>query len=80
MWRSSYSWPSRFPALACHGQEAPQGQQTQSLPPIKVHFNPGGGCTDAVVKELSAAKTSVLVQDYSSTSAPIAKALSGATR
>jgi phosphatidylserine/phosphatidylglycerophosphate/cardiolipin synthase-like enzyme len=34
-----------------------------------------GGCTEAVVKELGNAKTSVLVQAYSFTSVPIAKAL-----
>ena len=43
--------------------------------PITVHFSPGGGCTEAVVQELRAAKKSVLVQAYSFTSAPIAKAL-----
>ena len=42
---------------------------------IEVHFSPRGGCTEAVVKELDAAKASVLVQAYSFTSAPIAKAL-----
>ena len=40
-----------------------------------VYFSPHGGCTEAVVKELGQAKTSVLVQAYSFTSAPIAKAL-----
>ena len=50
-------------------------QAAQSLPPIQVYFSPKGGCTEAVVKELNAAKTSVLVQAYSFTSAPIAKAL-----
>lgn len=44
-------------------------------PAVEVHFSPRGGCTEAVVKELSNAKTTVLVQAYSFTSAPIAKAL-----
>ena len=52
-----------------------QGQSFQHLSPIGVYFSPRGGCTDAVVKELNAAKTSVLVQAYSFTSVPIAKAL-----
>ena len=52
-----------------------QTQEPQSLPPIEVHFSPRGGCTEAVVKEINAAKTSILVQAYSFTSAPIAKAL-----
>ena len=41
----------------------------------QVYFSPKGGCTEAIVKELGQAKTSVLVQAYSFTSAPIAKAL-----
>jgi phosphatidylserine/phosphatidylglycerophosphate/cardiolipin synthase-like enzyme len=40
-----------------------------------VYFSPNGGATDAVVRELTAAKTQVLIQAYSFTSAPIAKAL-----
>jgi phosphatidylserine/phosphatidylglycerophosphate/cardiolipin synthase-like enzyme len=51
----------------------PQGPQT--LPPVEVHFSPSGGCTEAVVKEIDAAKKTILVQAYSFTSAPIAKAL-----
>ncbi len=43
--------------------------------PIDVYFSPKGGCTEAVVKEIDAAKTEILVQAYSFTSAPIAKAL-----
>jgi len=42
---------------------------------IKVYFSPGGGCTEAIVKEIDRAKNEVLVQAYSFTSAPIAKAL-----
>ena len=62
---------------ACRAQEASEGQQAQAhaLPPIEVHFSPKGGCTEAVVKELGNAKATVLVQAYSFTSAPIAKAL-----
>ena len=52
-----------------------QTQEPQSLPPIEVRFSPRGGCTEAVVQEIDAAKTSILVQAYSFTSAPIAKAL-----
>lgn len=40
-----------------------------------VYFSPSGGATDAVIRALNAAKTQVLVQAYSFTSAPIAKAL-----
>jgi len=42
---------------------------------IEVYFSPRGGCTAAVIRELDAAQTTVLVQAYSFTSAPIAKAL-----
>lgn len=42
---------------------------------IEVFFSPRGGCTAAVVKELGKARREVLVQAYSFTSAPIAKAL-----
>ena len=42
---------------------------------IQVFFSPNGGCTAAVVSELSHAKKTVLVQAYSFTSSPIAKAL-----
>lgn len=42
---------------------------------IEVYFSPKGGCTEAVVKALDAATQTVLVQAYSFTSVPIAKAL-----
>lgn len=40
-----------------------------------VYFSPHGGCAEAVVEALGRAKSTVLVQAYSFTSAPIAKAL-----
>jgi phosphatidylserine/phosphatidylglycerophosphate/cardiolipin synthase-like enzyme len=40
-----------------------------------VYFSPHGGCTEAVVEALGKAKSTVLVQAYSFTSAPIARAL-----
>lgn len=43
--------------------------------PIKVCFSPDGGCTKAIVNVLDKAKAEILVQAYSFTSAPIAKAL-----
>ena len=46
-----------------------------SSPTCEVSFSPHGGCTGAVVAELGSARTSVLVQAYSFTSAPIARAL-----
>jgi phosphatidylserine/phosphatidylglycerophosphate/cardiolipin synthase-like enzyme len=47
---------------------------------IDVYFCPKGDGTEAIVRELDAAKNSVLVQAYSFTSAPIAKALVDAHR
>jgi phosphatidylserine/phosphatidylglycerophosphate/cardiolipin synthase-like enzyme len=40
-----------------------------------VYFTPGGNCTELMVNVVGGAKTSILVQAYSFTSAPIAKAL-----
>ena len=50
----------------------------ESAPAWSVYFSPNGGCTDAIVKELGNAKSSVYVQAYSFTSEPIAKALTDA--
>ena len=50
-------------------------KKASSSPNWSVYFSPTGGCTEAIIKELNNAKTSVLVQAYSFTSAPIAKAL-----
>ena len=47
---------------------------------IQVYFSPRGGATEAVVNALDQATNSVLVQAYSFTSAPIAKALVEAHR
>jgi len=47
---------------------------------IQVLFSPHGGCTEAIVENLNRATTSVLVQAYSFTSAPIAKALADAKK
>ena len=42
---------------------------------VAVYFSPNGGATEAVVREINAATQHILVQAYSFTSAPIAKAL-----
>jgi phosphatidylserine/phosphatidylglycerophosphate/cardiolipin synthase-like enzyme len=54
-------------ALPLYAQQGPQ-----DLHPF---FSPNGGCTQAVVEQLNGAKKQVLVQAYSFTSAPIARAL-----
>lgn len=45
---------------------------------ISVYFSPSGGCTEAIVETIGKAKQTILVQAYSFTSAPIAKALTDA--
>jgi phosphatidylserine/phosphatidylglycerophosphate/cardiolipin synthase-like enzyme len=47
------------------------------VPPLSlaVYHSPKGGCTEAVVREIQAARREVLVQAYSCTSKPIADAL-----
>src|ERR1041385_3825319 len=42
---------------------------------IAVFFSPDGGCTDAIVTQLNAAKHTIDVQAYSFTSTAIAKAM-----
>ena len=55
----------------------PQNHQVQKATSsnTRVYFSPNGGCTDAIVSELKKAKSTVLVQAYCFTSAPIAQAL-----
>ena len=56
--------------------QLPSPSLPQDKPPTwEVYFSPNGGCTDAIVRELDKAKSTVLVQAYSFTSYRIAKAL-----
>jgi phosphatidylserine/phosphatidylglycerophosphate/cardiolipin synthase-like enzyme len=43
--------------------------------PAQIYFSPKGGCTEAIINQIDNAKSEILVQAYSFTSAPIAKAL-----
>jgi phosphatidylserine/phosphatidylglycerophosphate/cardiolipin synthase-like enzyme len=43
--------------------------------PTQVYFSPNGGCTEAIINEISHAQSEILIQAYSFTSVPIAKAL-----
>jgi hypothetical protein len=54
--------PSTAPAAPTHQAD------------VTVCFTPGGNCTQLIVETLAGATTSLLVQAYSFTSAPIAKA------
>ncbi len=62
-------------ALAFAGCKPAALPPAPSSPGCEVSFSPHGGCTGVVVAELGNARASVLVQAYSFTSAPIAKAL-----
>lgn len=50
-------------------------QLTLKNTPVSIYFSPKGGCTDAIVEEINRAQKEVLIQAYSFTSVPIAKAL-----
>ena len=54
-------------AVPLRAQQGPQD--------LHSFFSPNGGCTQAVVDQLNGAKKQVLVQAYSFTSTPIARAL-----
>jgi len=54
---------------------APLSAFSQSCPTISVCFTPGQNCTAMIVDLINHADKSVLVQAYSFTSAPIAKAV-----
>ncbi len=47
----------------------------QAEPHIAVYFSPHGGCTEAIVQAIARSRKSILVEAYSFTSVPIAKAL-----
>lgn len=56
-------------------------EQSGSVPrSVQVYFSPQGGATQAIVSALDGATNSILVQAYSFTSAPIARALVNAHR
>jgi phosphatidylserine/phosphatidylglycerophosphate/cardiolipin synthase-like enzyme len=60
---------------AIAGSEQPRPAITADNVQSQVFFSPRGGCTEAVVSTINQARTEILVQAYSFTSAPIAKAL-----
>lgn len=42
---------------------------------IEAFFSPNGGCTEAIIREINSSKSEILIQAYSFTSTPIAKAI-----
>jgi len=82
--RAASSEPAQRPAPAMEAQQpAPAAQARRPVPPvpgrgqpaIEVFFSPGGGCTDAIVREVARARQMIRIQAYSLTSTPIARAL-----
>lgn len=73
----SAAWgvPSTQPSRTASNRTAPAAKQPAVVPSIQAFFSPDGGCTEAIVEQLTAAKRSIDVQAYSFTSAPIAKAI-----
>ncbi|MGD1001637.1 MAG: phospholipase D family protein [Candidatus Brocadiia bacterium] len=70
------------PALACFAvalllliPSCANRASDRSSADMQVYFSPQGGCTAAVVNAVNGAKETVLVQAYSFSSVPIAKAL-----
>ena len=59
------------PAKVDAGQTPPAASEDG----LSVYFSPNGGCTEAIIREIQNAKTSIYVQAAQFTSAPIAKAL-----
>jgi len=59
---------------------APASETILRNVPVQVFFSPRGECTQAITREISAARSEILVQAYSFTSAPIAKSLLDAHR
>lgn len=53
----------------------PSGNSPNRVPAMQVYFSPQGGCTEACVRTIDGASSTILVQAYSFTSKPIAQAL-----
>jgi phosphatidylserine/phosphatidylglycerophosphate/cardiolipin synthase-like enzyme len=59
---------------------APDAGMIPATGSAEVFFSPNGGATEAIVREIDAARSEVLVQAYSFTSVPIAQALLNANK
>jgi phosphatidylserine/phosphatidylglycerophosphate/cardiolipin synthase-like enzyme len=70
--RTLFSFFAIFVLFTSLGQAT---ELTLNNTPAQVYFSPNGGCTEAIVDQISNAKSEILVQAYSFTSAPIAKVL-----
>jgi phosphatidylserine/phosphatidylglycerophosphate/cardiolipin synthase-like enzyme len=61
--------------ICCCDKPVAATPETPAGSSIRTFFSPNGGGTEAIVAEIQHARSEVLVQAYSFTSAPIAKAL-----
>lgn len=61
--------------LVAQAFRAPTCTPAASQDGISVYFSPHGGCTNAIVEQIDKAQRTIMVQAYSFTSAPMAKAL-----
>ena len=57
-----------------------RAEEFQATGTVDVYFSPEGGATSAIVEEINNAKMEILIQAYSFTSKPIAKALLDANK
>jgi phosphatidylserine/phosphatidylglycerophosphate/cardiolipin synthase-like enzyme len=62
-------------ALLALNSLAWSAELTLNNAPTQVYFGPHGGCTEAIIAKIDNARSEILIQAYSFTSAPIAKAL-----
>ncbi|NPU86257.1 MAG: phospholipase D family protein [Syntrophaceae bacterium] len=61
--------------ILCAIPIAVPAETVRNIPSVDVYFSPRGGCTRAIVTEIDNARSEIMIQAYSFTSAPIAKAL-----
>jgi phosphatidylserine/phosphatidylglycerophosphate/cardiolipin synthase-like enzyme len=61
--------------LTSAATKSPASQPAAASSDISVYFSPNGGCTEAIVREISRARREIKVQAYSFTSPAIAQAL-----
>ncbi len=66
--------------IVCLTPAAVAADTFRHIPSMDVYFSPRGGCTQAIVREIEDARSEILIQAYSFTSAPIARALVSAHR
>lgn len=64
-----------FLLVTCLSSSLCVAEEFKAIGTIDIFFSPKGDATDAIVRELDNARSEILVQAYSFTSAPIAKAL-----